>query len=135
MSFETDLEEFQLKTTEKNEDVIRGASFDLFSAIVLDTPVLDGVLRANWFASITFANTMTDQSRQDKTGNATITNIKQKLNAPIVGDIYLNNNLPYARPIEFDGHSANKAPQGMVRVNTVRWPQIVNNVARTLRDR
>ena len=124
MSFTNDLQVFNKRTLKKAEVVKRRSALDLFSAIVLETPVDKGVLRNNWFATIGAPSTETT-TRADKGGNATVGRIRSAIeNANLKQDILLTNNLPYAAPIEFDGHS-HKAPQGMVRVNTLRWDDIV----------
>lgn len=124
MSFESDLKRFQKKTLEKYLKVQRLSAFDLFAAIVLETPVDKGVLRNNWFAEIGNPSAAKAES-SDPSGSQAIGRIRVVLEgSDISRDIFLTNNLPYAVPIEFDGHSG-KAPQGMVRVNTIRWDHIV----------
>lgn len=132
MSFHNDLKKFRRKTMQKYVDVKRMSAFDLFSAIVLDTPVDKGVLRNNWFAAIN-NRALTETTDGSKHGRNTITRINAILQSTDEkNDIFLSNNLPYATPIEFDGHSG-KAPEGMVRVNTIRWDAIVRRNARKVR--
>lgn len=124
MSFESDLNNFQKKTLVKYLKVQRLSAFDLFSSIVLETPVDKGVLRNNWFAEIGNPN-LDKIDAADPSGSQAISRIRTVLNGvDISKDIFFTNNLPYAIPIEFDGISQ-KAPQGMVRVNTIRWDSIV----------
>jgi len=125
VSFSNDLQNFNKKTLEVYSKVKRGSSLDLFSAIVLETPVDKGTLRGNWFADIGSPNTEISDA-VDESGQITISTIKAVLQqGDMADDVFLTNNLPYATVIEFDGHSA-KAPAGMVRVNTVRWKSIVD---------
>lgn len=129
MSFSRDLQRFRERTMEKYSTVKRLSAFDLFSAIVLETPVDKGVLRNNWFASIGTGSTETTDTG-DKSGASTVQKIRSILEGTdLVKDVFLTNNLPYAVPIEFDGISG-KAPEGMVRVNVLRWNQIVRANAR-----
>lgn len=129
MSFEGQLAAFAAKTEVKMKKVIRMSAFDLFSSIVLDTPVDKGVLRNNWFAAIDEPSLETTDHAAP-VGSATISRINEVLkNVDLKDVIYLSNNLAYAIPIEFDGHSG-KAADGMVRVNTVRWESIVSNNVR-----
>ena len=129
MSFARDLQRFRERTMEKYTKVKRLSAFDLFSAIVLETPVDKGVLRNNWFASIGTGSTETTNTG-DKSGASTVQKIRSILEGTdLVKDVFLTNNLPYAVPIEFDGISG-KAPEGMVRVNVLRWNQIVRANAR-----
>lgn len=129
MSFADDIARFRAETEEKVTKVKRMAAFDLFSSIVIETPVLTGVLRNNWYANLGSGSTRTTPTAS--TSNASvISRIEGELAATnLVKDIFFTNNLPYAYPIEFDGHSA-KAPQGMVRINCLRWDTIVSNNAR-----
>lgn len=123
MSFTDDLNNFRKLTMAKYEKVKRLSAFDLFSAIVLATPVDKGVLRNNWFAANGTPNTSTTDA--GALPGSVISRIKVELNKVTLDkDIYFTNNLPYAIPIEFDGHSP-QAPNGMVRINTGRWDTIV----------
>ena len=129
MSFARDLQRFRERTMEKYTKVKRLSAFDLFSAIVLETPVDKGILRNNWFASIATGSAETTDTG-DKSGASTVQKIRSILEGTdLVKDVFLTNNLPYAVPIEFDGISG-KAPEGMVRVNVLRWNQIVRANAR-----
>lgn len=131
MSFGSQLDAFHKKTMEKVVKVKRLSAFDLFSAIVLETPVDKGVLRNNWFAQIGRPSAETT-SAEDKSGRGTVQRIQVELTSvDLENDIYFTNNLVYAVPIEFDGLSG-KAPQGMVRINALRWDSIVNVNARRL---
>lgn len=112
------------------EKVKRLSAFDLFSAIVLSTPVDKGVLRNNWFAANGSPSSETTEAGSEP--SAVISRIQVITNASTLEqDILFTNNLPYAVPIEFDGHSA-QAPAGMVRVNTARWDTIVKLNARRI---
>ena len=129
MTFTADLQRFRTRTLEKYVKVKRLSAFDLFSAIVLETPVDKGVLRNNWFSGI--SNPSREEiETSDPSGSSAINRIQNILNgSDLLTDVFLTNNLPYAARIEFDGHSG-KAPQGMVRVNTLRWQDIVRVNAR-----
>jgi len=132
MSFTKDLKKFEIDTLDKYDKVLRSSALDLFSAVVLSTPVDKGVLRNNWFVGIgSGSKEKTDAA--DSQGNTTISKINAGLKK---GDrersIFLTNNLPYGPTIEFDGHSKHKAPAGMVRINTARWDKIVKrNIRKT----
>lgn len=131
MSFGNQLDAFRKKTMEKVVKVKRLSAFDLFSAIILETPVDKGVLRNNWFAQIGRPSSDTTDG-EDRSGRGTIQRVQVELSSvDLEKDIYFTNNLVYAVPIEFDGLSA-KAPQGMVRINALRWDSIVSSNARRL---
>lgn len=134
MSFSDDIGRFQVRVRDVTDEIGRASLFDLFSSIILATPVDKGVLRNGW--NITFdAPSNTLPVRGAPTGQAPIDRVRQALNARYTFEtpqVFFTNNLPYAQRIEFDGHSQ-QAPEGMVRINTARWNQIVENNIRTFR--
>lgn len=98
----------------------------LFGAVVMDTPVLEGTLRGNWRCS---ADNPLPTVIEYRTQNEVMQEIDSILSGSrMEQDIYLRNNLPYAYPIEYYGHSKIKAPQGMVRKNVRRFQQIARSV-------
>lgn len=127
MSFGRDLEAFRLKVEDVSENIVRQSILDLFTSIVLQTPVDRGVLRNGWYVTFEQRSTQTP-TRGAPAGNAPIERARSIMQSYdfTVNTVYFTNNLPYAQRIEFDGHSA-QAPQGMVRINTARWNQIVEN--------
>lgn len=115
---EKQIKAFNIKAMAQSEAKIKKAFMGLSTDIIMDTPVLSGRLRNNWFPSVNKGTDKTTNYTGEKGVAATnrVSAIKFKL-----GDtLYLTNNLPYAKRIEFDGWSA-KAPQGMVRKNILRW--------------
>ena len=87
--------------------------------IVSRTPVDTGLLRKSW----TPAKNRTDASNSGGDIAAVTNSLK-------LGDTFtLTNAQPYARVIEYEGHSP-QAPAGMVRVSTAEWQQIVDEAAR-----
>ncbi len=131
MSFSRDINRFRLSVAEVSENIVRQSILDLFTSIVLQTPVDRGVLRNGWYVTFEQPSRETP-TRGAPVGTATIQRARSIMATYdfAVTTVYLTNNLPYAARIEFDGHSA-QAPEGMVRINTARWTQIVqNNVAR-----
>ena len=136
-------------TIKQTEDIIKKTVFDLTSAIIQDTPVDTGRLRANWLVSFnTPINAELDL--EDKSGRTTTSKAKRLISNNKVPLVYwIQNNLPYANVIEFglypnpvklgsrikgvsksnpvkyqvlsiNGFSA-KAKQGMVRINLIRF--------------
>jgi len=133
MSFSKDSVKFTQNALANLVKVRRVSAFDLFAAIILSTPVDQGTLRGNWFVSLN-ADTSETTTATDGSGQATISAAQEITNRSGLGeDIVFTNNLPYAARIEFDGHSG-KAPNGMVRVNTTRWKDIVTRNVRKLRS-
>lgn len=95
---------------------------ELFTSVILDTPVLEGRLRGNWVIS---ADNPADGtvSVKDPSGRITAGKVSSFINdfdGTKDFDVYLTNNLPYAYRIEYDGWSKTKAPEGMVRKNLIR---------------
>jgi hypothetical protein len=125
MSFGSDLTKFNKKYVDVFSKVRRGSALNLFSAVVISTPVDKGTLRSNWFVGIGAGRT--DVSDSVLPQASIINSIKQALlDVDVSKDVFLTNNLPYASAIEYDGHSA-KAPRGMVRINLVNWDRIVES--------
>lgn len=130
MSLESDFLRFQKNTLDRFVLIKQRAAMGLFGAVILETPVLKGVLRNNWFAEInTIPLNVTDEA--DVSGLVTIRRAESTVSqADLLNSIYFVNNLPYVRPIEFDGYSG-KASEGMLRVNVARWQDIVSEATRT----
>ena len=105
---------------------------ELFTSVILDSPVLEGRLRGNWLISSgTPGEGVVDVL--DPTGNITtrkISNFVRSIDAAENYNVYLTNNLPYAYRIEYDGWSHTKAPEGMVRKNFIRISQNLKTGAR-----
>lgn len=110
-----EIKSFSVKAMAQSEAKIKKAFMGLSTDIIMDTPVLSGRLRNNWFPSVNKGTEETTEQTSNESLNR-VNAVKFKL-----GDtLYLTNNLPYAKRIEFDGWSA-KAPSGMVRKNILRW--------------
>ncbi len=126
MSFTTQVANFAVKANSKLQLVRRAVCIKLFSAIILDTPVLTGRLRGNWLCIEAEGPLQNTLNTADKSGAATVSNMVAAV-ADGKGELptFLSNNLPYAARIEFDGHSSIKAPAGMVRINVARFNQLV----------
>lgn len=93
--------------------VVRKICLELFSRVIMMSPVATGRFRGNWQVGIGAIPTGT-LALNDKTGTATISKVDAKVAGVKAGDIvYLANNLPYARRLEY-GYSK-QAPNGMVR--------------------
>lgn len=109
------IREFREKTMQAAEERVRDLCLDLFSRIVLRSPVDTGRFRANW--RLTVGSVPGDTLElEDKTGLATISEARASLLGVRAGDtIFLSNILPYARRLEY-GYSE-QAPRGMVRLS------------------
>ena len=96
---------------------------ELFTSVILDTPVLPGRLRGNWI--ISSGEPIEDRSVlvEDPDGTKTTLQVEDfvtKIDFENDFEVFLTNNLPYAYRIEYDGWSHTKAPEGMVRKNMIR---------------
>lgn len=112
---EKQIQAFKVKAMTQSEVKIKKAFVGLSTDIIMDTPVLSGRLKNNWFPSVNQGTNETTNETSNEALNR-VNSVQFKL-----GDtLYLTNNLPYAKRIEFDGWSA-KAPAGMVRKNILRW--------------
>jgi len=131
MSFSSDLKGFRKTVDERADEVYKRSAIDLFTNVILATPVDKGVLRNNWFAARGFQGSREKTGLADISGEETVSRMEVRVNRGDVtkGATFLTNNLPYAYPIEFEGHSK-KAPAGMVRINTIRWDSIVKRNVR-----
>lgn len=147
MSFSSDIAGFRLKTLDNYRAVKRMSAFDLFSAIILETPVDKGVLRNNWFVSMGSPSLETTEAGD--AGQGPISRTEQELNSTSLNkDIFFTNNLKYATVIEFGGYPnppikgkgmvangfSRKAPEGMVRVNALRWKTLVENNVKVIQN-
>ena len=121
MSFGRDIERIAAKTRKSIEEVMRATALELFSSVIKDTPVDTGRARGNWQASI--------GSPEDGETNATESTALAKVRSVSKGwsigeVIWLTNNLPYIRRLEYASWSK-QAPGGMVRKNVARIQRIV----------
>lgn len=90
-------------------------------AVVDDTPVLHGALKGSWQAGQT-STQFSDNTPLDPTGvyaKQMIITAVRALPMDTDWEIWFGNVKPYARRIEYEGHSA-KAPTGMLRKNIVK---------------
>ncbi len=132
--FEDKIYNFQKITWENLNKVAKTISFNLFSNIINDTPILTGRLVANWNFSVNNPNfTVTNYTPRDrmykypKYPEVWMRKLEGDMNqAPdLFGDdktgvsvntYYLSNGWEYIHKIEYLGYSK-KAPNGMVRKN------------------
>jgi hypothetical protein len=135
-NFSLDFKKFADKAVKDTDDVIRRTALDLTTAIIMDSPVDKGRLRGAWLVSID-AEDNTDPNTPDKIGRETQKRAERDLEKPIGKAIYIQNNLDYAIPLEYGtapfGFSA-KAPQGMVRVNLLKFSNILESNANETRN-
>ena len=129
MSFSQQVGDWVAEATIDTQELMKATILELFTSVILDTPVLEGRLRGNWIIS---SGTPEEGTFDviDKDGSKATKKVEDHI-TKIDGDkdfsVFLANNLPYAYRIEYDGWSHTKAPEGMVRKNFIR---ITNNLKR-----
>jgi hypothetical protein len=128
--FQDEVTAWVAKTNAKMELAVRKIALDVFSEVILMSPVDTGRFRGNWQVAIGDVPAGTLEI-EDKDGTATISKVQAATMGLEVGQtIYLINNLPYAQALEFG--SSQQAPGGMVRLTAQRWHPIVEKVAQEL---
>jgi len=129
MSFADTIAQFASDTKKKQERVRQGATMELFETVTKRTPVGNpalwkykpkpdykpGRLKGNWQTSLNAPLERNDDP-VDPSGRRTLSRMRRVVRS-VRGDtaIYFTNNVPYARRIEFEGHSK-QAPSGMARL-------------------
>lgn len=145
-TFTLDVSRFVEKAKIAPAKVLRKVGLELTRSIVLKTPVgnpslwqspapagyVGGRARANWAASIGAPASGTTEST-DKSGAGTIAAAGATFAAADgTQPLYLINNLPYIRALEYEGHSR-QAPAGMVRVTVAEFQTLVDRAAQGVR--
>ncbi len=107
------------------EAAIKGGSEKLFGDIIDSTPVATGQLKGNWIPTVNNPATIRLLGHTDPQGTGTkslVSAVLDKFKLPLLGQksLFLTNNLDYANRIEFGSYS-NKAPNGMVRINVLKF--------------
>ena len=125
MSFTEQIASFGPKASERINNVRRGVIIKLFWAVIKDTPVDEGTLRANWQLTEGEPAKGTLEATAPSKAGLSLNEAQQVQKT--TGDIplFLTNNLPYAARIEYDGYSHTKAPEGMARRNVVRFGRLI----------
>lgn len=129
--FTLDIQAFVAKAKKNPETVMRSVSLKLFSAIIKASPVDTGRFRGNWQTTgVTPATGLI--AGFDPTGNKAVNSAATFItNAPGWDTFTLTNNLPYAERLEYGW--SKQAPTGIVRVNVVRFQQLINEEAAKVR--
>lgn len=125
--FSADIQKFIDKAKGNLDLVVRKVSLDMFRKVIVKSPVDTGRFKGNWQVAIGSIPAGTLEI-DDKGGTATIAKVTAEALNMKAGDvIYLVNNLPYARALEY-GHSK-QAPAGMVRITIEEFNAAVNKAA------
>lgn len=125
-SFSQQLAKFEDKTTRKLDLAAQKIALELFSRVILRSPVDTGRFRGNWQVQVGGVPSGTLEL-DDKAGTAAIGKVQAASAGLVSGDvIYLANNLPYGPRLE-DGYSG-QAPAGMIGLTVQEFQSIVNQI-------
>lgn len=131
-SFSLQIEKWTEETQKRVTLAVRKIALDVFERIILKSPVDTGRFRGNWQVQIGSIPTGTLEI-DDKSGQVTLAKAQAEVLGVKAGDtIYLINNLPYARRLEYGW--SNQAPEGMVRTTVAEYQPIVDQVVREINN-
>lgn len=103
--------------------VHRSIGMQLFTAIVYDTPVAEGIARGGWYTGVGFP-AMGGPLRADPTGQKVIAEMQKIIMSAHYDDVlFFTNNVEYIIPLEYGW--SRQSPEGMVRINVARMESIV----------
>lgn len=125
-SFGDAVAKFERETAAKLDLAARKIVLEVFSRVILRSPVASGRFRGNWQVEIGSVPSGTLELN-DKDGTATVSKAAAASMGVKAGDVvYLANNLPYAMELE-EGHSQ-QAPAGMVNLTAQEFSEIVEAI-------
>ena len=145
MSFSVDVSKWVEKAELSYDETVRGTAIKLFSAIITSSPVDEGTFRNNWFVSGVNPSTERNPNAVGGSDGSAINALTNDVIAlKDFTAITFTNNLPYANVIEFGGFRGSgpniiggfskQAPQGVVRVNSMRFQSLINEEANRVRN-
>ncbi len=148
MTFSVDVSKWVNKAEDSFEETVRGTAIKLFSAIIKSSPVDEGTFRNNWYVSGATPSNEVDPNNDGGGDSGAINKMTYDVAALRNWQtITFTNNLPYAEVIEYGGYPnpaktgiktingySKQAPQGVVRVNSVRFQQLIDEEARRVRN-
>jgi hypothetical protein len=137
--FELDLQKIVDRAKSNLDAAVRKTVLDLGTSLVMKSPVgnpdlwknppppgyTGGRFRANWDLHINGVGDAT-YDVVDASGRASFERIGAQLSSGKVGDTFvITNSLPYARKLEYEGHSKQVPPAGMIGQTLVEFEGIV----------
>ena len=133
-SFQLDLARFAKTTQVSLLDIVRKIVIEVFSGVVVRTPVDTGRARANWLPSLGVPAGGFDWDMKDKTCQITIGKITAfaLASAGADGHMWLTNNLPYIKGLE-EGWSWRQAPMGMARITVEAYGAFLASIGTPIR--
>jgi hypothetical protein len=132
-TFAYNIDKFVKHSKASGTEVVRKVALDMFTRVILRSPVKTGRFRANW--QCTVAGPASGKlTSTDKAGTATVAKMAGVVKDLAPGQvIWLVNNLPYGRRLEYG--SSQQAPTGMVRVTIREFNAILKKAAAAARRR
>lgn len=139
MSFSDDVNDFKDNFLEASEETVKGTAIQLFSAIIKSSPVDEGTFRSNWFLTQGQPSQRTDEDLVLSEQNIINGIVQNVMRFEGLAPIYFTNNLPYSEVIEYGefpdgpnttGGYSRQAPQGVLRVNVLRFKRIFEQQAK-----
>lgn len=131
MGFAEDMKKFAEKAKLDIKTVVRKSVLDLVRDVVDLSPVDEGRFRSNWMTGVGYAVRTTVQTA-DKTGAPSIDRAEKALSTWTPGAvIWISNNLPYARRLEFGW--SDQAPSGVARLSVQRFKDHVAEAVREVK--
>lgn len=125
LNFGAQLRAFAEKTEVTLDEALRGIVIELFSSVIMGTPVDTGRARGNWQTSVGSPS----NGVLDREGAAAALAELESTTVKMGSVVWLANNLPYIARLEYEHWSA-QAPNGMVRKNMARVNRIVDDVVK-----
>lgn len=103
--------------------VHRAVGFQLFTAVIMDTPIDTGLARGSWWPS-KGTPVMGGAQRMDASGLSAMRDVEAVVRTARFDDVlFLMNNVSYIVPLEYGW--SKQQPEGMVRINVARIERIV----------
>lgn len=142
-NFASQVAGFAQRAAASTDQAVKAVERALFAEVIRGSPIDSGALISSWLTSTDspadgvrepFAPGSKGSTREANV-DAAIADMTDKVGG--AGKVtYLVNNQPYAYGLEFGTHSygfSQQAPAGMVRINAVRFAQIVEETVGALR--
>lgn len=125
MSFTMDLKNFGDNALEKANVIKRKGALEIFTRVVLETPVKSGRARGNWQCSTGSEKTDELDTSDQNRAIPEISNVVMRSELKDV--IFLSNNVPYIGRLN-DGYSK-QAPSGFIEKAIALYPGVIEDAA------
>ena len=125
-SIQKQIEAIAKKRTKDLVEIYQASTIRVGNQVIQGTPVDKGRLINQWNTAIG-ASSYEDNKSDNPSGSQAYQELIQTItNSKLGVTAYFTNPMPYGPRIEYDGWSA-KAPNGMLRINTAKWQEIVQS--------